>query len=103
MQAGRTPFHPRSGQPAGDDEDEGGASPLALPAPGAFAAAGRSPGSAGGLGAATPMTDTARRIMMALDAMTSVTAFCQGPALQEHVTGASCQSWRHRATAPVLA
>ena len=69
MQAGRTPFHPRSGQPSGGGESEGEASPLALPAPGGSAAAG-------GLGAAaSPMTETARRIMMALDAMTEVVPF----------------------------
>jgi hypothetical protein len=73
-QAGRTPFHPRLGGPP-DGGGDGGreASPLALPAhrdgPGSAGA-----GAAGASRAASgsPMTETARRIMMALDAMTEV-------------------------------
>jgi len=62
-QAGRTPFHPRLGGPLGSGE----VSPLALPAPGE-ARGSSGAGAAGG----SPMTETARRIMMALDAMTEV-------------------------------
>ena len=62
-QAGRTPFHPRLGGPLGGGE----VSPLALPAPG-DARGSSGAGAAGG----SPMTETARRIMMALDAMTEV-------------------------------